>query len=128
MSTIDFFPQLAVSENNKSLGQYFTPNYMANFMIKLSSKNKESEVLEPSSGKGAFIKMLLENGYSSITAYEVDKSLIQEYQDIVVNESFVSAEIKRQFDLVIGNPPYIRWKNLTQSQKDELNSNKYWAM
>ncbi|HBK82379.1 MAG TPA: restriction endonuclease, partial [Flavobacterium sp.] len=40
--------------------------------------------------------------------------------------SFVSAKIDEKFDLIIGNPPYIRWKNLEYELKQELSNNPIW--
>src|SRR5690606_9251734 len=42
------------------------------------------------------------------------------------HESFVSANIAEKFDLIIGNPPYIRWKNLEEELKSELSLNPIW--
>lgn len=39
---------------------------------------------------------------------------------------FSLSNIDKKFDLIIGNPPYIRWKNLEQELKDELSSNELW--
>ena len=39
-------------------GQYFTIETIAEFMVSLVTQNKEARVLEPSCGKGVFLKML----------------------------------------------------------------------
>ena len=44
----------------------------------------------------------------------------------VINKSFVSAEIKEKYDVIIGNPPYIRWKNLEDNLKTELETSNLW--
>jgi len=108
-------------------GQYFTPDHVAEFMVGLSTAKKNGKVLEPSSGKGVFIQKLQDAGFKDIIAYEIDKTLEQSVRDADVRfESFVSANINEKFDLVIGNPPFIRWKNLDENLKDELNSNHLW--
>ena len=40
----------------------------------------------------------------------------------IVFESFVSAKIEEKYDLIIGNPPYIRWKNLDEELKRKLSN------
>lgn len=92
-------------------GQYFTPEVVANFMVGLADLSANSTILEPSCGEGVFLKILRNNGYKHLTAFEIDEDLAQEYTGVRY-ESFVSAKIDEKFDLIIGNPPYIRWKNL----------------
>lgn len=105
-------------------GQYFTPKLMADFMVRLSCMPKSAKVLEPSCGEGVFLDSLTELGFHHITAYEIDETLNNAYG--IINESFVGANIEEKFDLIIGNPPYIRWKNLEQNLKNELNHNELW--
>lgn len=120
--------QFLVEESSKNkYGQYFTPEIIADFMISLADINSSSKILEPSSGEGIFIKQLIKKGYSKITGYELDEKIISHtIFDNVINESFVSAKITEKYNLIIGNPPYIRWKNLEKELKEELNSNRLW--
>lgn len=118
--------QLVVADNGKNkYGQYFTPYIIAKFMVELANIERKGKVLEPSCGKGVFIDALYEKGFKNITAYEIDSELINKY-NIIKYESFVSAKINEKFDLIIGNPPYIRWKNLEPELKNELVINEYW--
>lgn len=107
-------------------GQYFTPEHVAEFMIGLSSVKKTARILEPSSGKGVFIKKMHELGYTNTLGYEIDSTLEQQIESDIKFESFVSADIAEKFDLIIGNPPYIRWKNLNEDLKNELGANQLW--
>ena len=113
-----------MKEKNK-YGQYFTEAVVADFMVTLISHDRESRVLEPSCGKGIFLRKLAEHGFMNQTAYEIDPELTSEF-DFVKYESFVSSSIAERFDVVIGNPPYIRWKNLEKELKDELLQNTLW--
>ncbi len=112
------------STKNK-YGQYFTPKMVAEFMVSLADIDFNSRILEPSCGEGVFLDVLTEKGFSNLDAYEVDKELITNF-DFINYKSFVSAEITDKFDLIIGNPPYIRWKNLERELKSELENNPIW--
>ncbi|MHA2326700.1 MAG: hypothetical protein ACXACB_14930, partial [Promethearchaeota archaeon] len=88
-----------VSKNNKingnnTIGQIFTPDYVAEFMVKnissfIKDKNKnfhDCKVLEPSVGKGIFLKHL-SNKFPLIEAYEMDfklkKYLLKSYPNVL---------------------------------------------
>jgi adenine-specific DNA-methyltransferase len=118
--------EVAVKQSSKNkFGQYFTPKVVADFMISLADISANSKILEPSCGEGIFLKKLLQKGYNNLTAFEIDKDLATEFP-FVRYESFVSANIDDKFDLIIGNPPYIRWKNLEDELKQELSNNIIW--
>ncbi|MEZ4905072.1 MAG: N-6 DNA methylase [Spirosomataceae bacterium] len=118
--------EIVVKQNTKNkFGQYFTPKVVADFMIGLADISANSKILEPSCGEGVFLEMLQNKGYYHLTAYEIDQELATDFE-FVRYESFVSANIEEKFDLVIGNPPYIRWKNLEDELKQELSSNLMW--
>ncbi|MCB0517022.1 MAG: N-6 DNA methylase, partial [Bacteroidetes bacterium] len=118
--------QFSTEENSKNkYGQYFTPEIVAEFMVDLAEINPTSKILEPSSGEGVFLDILTKRGFNNITAYEIDRELNNQF-DFVRYESFVSALIDKKFDLIIGNPPYIRWKNLEAELKEELAKSKLW--
>ena len=112
------------SAKNK-FGQYFTPKVVADFMIELADISSDSTILEPSCGEGIFLKLLQEKGFYNLTAFEIDEDLVQEFSGVRY-ESFISAKIDSTFDLIIGNPPYIRWKNLEDDLKQELSTNPLW--
>ncbi|MBS6872580.1 MAG: N-6 DNA methylase [Haemophilus parainfluenzae] len=108
-----------------SFGQFFTPKSLAKFMVGLLSVDKDAHILEPASGEGVFLDVLQEEGFNCLSAYEIDSSLISHY--FVRNESFVGAKLpENSFDAIIGNPPYIRWKNLNSAAKDELTNHALW--
>lgn len=94
-------------------------------MVSRASVSKNANVLEPSAGEGVFLDALKECGFQNITGYEVDPTLGRVHPEIK-HESFVSAKLATEFDLVIGNPPYIRWKNLEEELKQELQQNELW--
>jgi adenine-specific DNA-methyltransferase len=111
-----------------SLGQYFTDKDMARFMLRLVFPcDKQFSFLEPSCGEGVFLRHLLDEGYSDVTGYEVDESLKADVpREIIIYRSFISENISRKFDVGIGNPPYVRWRHLPKTTKEELTKSKLW--
>ena len=105
---------------NKNLGQFFTPKNVVNLMVDLISPNS-TEILEPASGTGNFVNKLLENKSYNLTAIEYDKAIYNKLSNpikkITQNISFLEMDASKMFDCIIGNPPYIRWKNLPQNLK-----------
>ncbi len=113
-----------MSEKNK-YGQYFTIQVIAEFMVSLITKDKTATILEPSCGKGVFLDELLKAGFMNLSAYEIDKTLKTNHS-FIKYESFISSPITEKFNVVIGNPPYIRWKNIEPELKEELQDNVLW--
>ncbi|MFX1309986.1 MAG: Eco57I restriction-modification methylase domain-containing protein [Promethearchaeota archaeon] len=108
------------SKKDDGIGQIFTPNYIAEFMVKNVIRfigNSKDEphtlrILEPSVGEGIFLKFLQRNNFSNITAYEMDNSLkenlLNSYPNIKFKfENFLGADTNKKFDIIIGNPPYL---------------------
>jgi adenine-specific DNA-methyltransferase len=108
-------------DNQPPIGQIFTPNIIAEFMVKNCKKylsnSRDIKILEPCIGEGVFLKYLIENGFYNITAYELDHALkayllnkypLKKYPQIKINfKNFFSSETDEEFDLIIGNPPYL---------------------
>ncbi|MBY9017769.1 MAG: Eco57I restriction-modification methylase domain-containing protein [Candidatus Lokiarchaeota archaeon] len=108
--------------NKNQLGQIFTPDYMAEFMVKnvkslyLVKQDikilEEVKILEPSAGKGVFLKHLISEGFINITAYEIDQkletSLLEDYPDVKFKfDNFLGSNPNEKFDIIMGNPPYL---------------------
>lgn len=94
----------------ENLGQYFTPDFIVEKMIKLI-ENK-GEVLEPSSGDGAFLKKL-----PTAIGIEIDEKFQGKN---VINIDFFDYPINNKFDTIIGNPPYVKYKEIYSSTKQKL--------
>lgn len=108
-----------------SFGQFFTPKPVADFMVSLLVSGKNAKILEPAGGEGVFLDALQEAGFNHLSAYEIDSCLIS--HACVRNESFVGSRLpENHFDAIIGNPPYIRWKNLNPAAKEELAHHDLW--
>ena len=116
---------IKIMARKNKYGQYFTISLIADFMVTLISHERNCRVLEPSCGKGVFLDFLKKYGYTDIVAYEIDKTLDIKH-NFVQNVSFLSVPLEEKFDVVIGNPPYIRWKNIEPELKSELEHNELW--
>ena len=95
------------------LGQIFTREDVAKYMISLFNIGINSRVLDPCFGSGNFIKQLLSLGFSNIDGYEIDKTLYnkakKEFKSCnLYNQDFLSADILQKYDGIIMSPPYIQ--------------------
>lgn len=127
------------SSEQKLRGAYYTPLQLANAMVNLCISENTHSVLEPSCGDGVFLDSLrqlnLIEQIGTVDAVEIEpdeaekvRSNYCNYQNVhVLNEDFFefysqmfSAQV--QYDLILGNPPYIRYQYLTETQR-ELQSN-----
>lgn len=124
------------SSEQKLRGAYYTPLQLADAMVGLFATNSDNikRVLEPSCGDGVFIDNLSNCNYfssiESITAIEIDKTEAAKVRDnykncsavTVLNEDFLDfykrCYLKEQYDLILGNPPYIRYQYLTERQRE----------
>lgn len=96
-------------------------------MVNMMSAATDSPVLEPSSGSGVFLDALYAAGFSNVTGVEIDGELASHVNFNVENSSFVSWKPPHKFSTVIGNPPYIRWKNLEVAQREEISESPHWG-
>jgi len=115
-----------MNNQKKNLGQFFTPINVAEFMCTLIDKPKNAKILEPSAGEGIFLKTLSNQGFENLTAYEIDENLKNKSNVNIINQDFLSLKKDPTYDVVIGNPPYVRWKNIPEYIKVGLKSDKYW--
>jgi len=113
-------------QKTKLYGQYFTPKKVADFMVSLISHPRDAKVLEPSAGEGIFLKSLWEAGFRNIVAYEVDRALPNKSPVPIEYRNFLEVPVREEFDVVIGNPPYVRWKNIPEGWRNMFKTNPYW--
>ena len=122
------------NSNEKLRGAYYTPPALANAMAGLFADKIQLKVLEPSCGDGVFIDSLqshsMINKITSLTAVEINASEAKKVRvrysknkNIeVYAEDFLGfykrCFNKERYDLIIGNPPYIRYQYLTEEQRD----------
>jgi len=117
------------ASKDKLRGGFYTPEPIANFMLKWAfNGNKEMDVLEPSCGDGVFLKALKKAKYqfNSFTAIEFEaieaekaKSVNLKNTNIIVSDFHkYCIKSKMKFDLIIGNPPYIRYQYFDRKQQE----------
>lgn len=118
----------------KLRGGYYTPVSLARYLCEWALRDGGERVLEPSAGDGNFIAALSEaNGDRNalqVTAVELDPSEIAAAQARAfglpgvkvdwINGDFFDAfgSLRRDFDVVVGNPPFIRFQHFDADSRD----------
>ena len=121
------------SSEQKLRGAYYTPLPLAEMMVKLFSGNKQiKNVLEPSCGDGVFLDAMnntdIIDQFDTITAIEIEDDEAVKVQNRyeskknlrVINQDFFDYYEEysdEKFDLILGNPPYIRYQYLEEEQR-----------
>ncbi len=114
----------------KLRGGFYTPEPIAEFILRWGiNGSNDYDILEPSCGDGVFLKQLKKSGfkYNSITAVEFDEEeahkadIIQLRNKQIINDDFHAYcnNTNKRFDLIIGNPPYIRYQFFDKQQQLE---------
>jgi adenine-specific DNA-methyltransferase len=122
------------SSAQKLRGAYYTPLQLAKMMVGLFCNDKNiNNVLEPSCGDGVFIDAIEDMNclvnLKSVTAVEIEKNEADKLKDRlknlsninVLNEDFFDFYRKNKdnkYDLILGNPPYIRYQYLEENQRE----------
>ncbi|MGB4811325.1 MAG: N-6 DNA methylase [Methylophilaceae bacterium] len=118
----------------RATGSYYTPTSISEFIVKrVLNKHQgiQLKILEPSAGDGVFIRSvfksdLFEHKISKVTAIELSPRECGKIRELnnskvltVLCEDFLKYQSqfkKEQFDIVFGNPPYIKKNLLTPDQ------------
>lgn len=114
----------------KLRGGFYTPESIASFILNWGiNGSSDFEILEPSCGDGVFLEQLKENNHNfkSVTAIEFDEIEAEKADSIKLNNKTVinidfhlyCNETTERFDLVVGNPPYIRYQYFDKEQQVE---------
>lgn len=122
------------SSEQKLRGAYYTPLKLAEAMVGLFTSEDISSVLEPSCGDGVFLDALDNLGMlqkiKKISAVEIESGEAEKVQVRYKNNSRVNVYRKdffdfynemqggEKYDLILGNPPYIRYQYLTEKQRE----------
>lgn len=117
------------ASKEKLRGGFYTPEPIAAFILKWAfNGNKNIDILEPSCGDGVFLKEIQKGNYyyNSVTGVEFDKVEADKAKKIkldnsrIINTDFHAYCIKnkKKFDLIVGNPPYIRYQYFDKQQQE----------
>lgn len=133
---------LMPAEDKKTNGAFFTPQYIVDYIISSLAPREDAKVIDPSCGSGAFLLGIIryyinthnksvrnivnENLYGAdILEYNTRRSKLLIILFAIMNGEIVSendihiytADSLRckwpyQFDVVVGNPPYVKFQDL----------------
>lgn len=109
----------------KRLGQYFTGVGLGRILAALARAEKAKSIIDPMAGSGDLLASCLEVGAApvSIAGIEIDRAARDSCSnrlpqaDCILGSAFdpdtISRLPKTEWDLVIGNPPYVRYQSFS---------------
>jgi hypothetical protein len=114
------------AERRKRLGQYFTGVGLGRILAALAQADKAESIIDPMAGSGDLLASCLEIGAApaSIAGIEIDRAARDACSnrlpqvDCILGSAFdpdtISRLPKTEWDLVIGNPPYVRYQSFSE--------------
>jgi len=118
------------TDMQKLTGSFYTESKVAESVANWAIRNIKDRVLEPSFGDGIFIDKsfhrfrALGNLNPNITAVEIQPNAVEnvrkqfQFETLhTLSTDFLSLNLNNQFDVVMGNPPYVGIKNLPLKQR-----------
>lgn len=116
----------------KLRGGYYTEPKLADYIVSQFEISDKVSILEPSCGDGVFLssikKLIPEEKIESVDGIEIIKEEVASIQKksfgdkyhIQCNDflKYYHKNKNKKFDLVLGNPPYIRYQYLTKAQRN----------
>ena len=146
----NYLELLIPTSDRKLNGAFFTPNFIVDFIIKEVNPKESDKCLDPSCGTGVFLIGLAEyylrkfdkpikasvkeNLFGSdILPYNIKRAKILlsilalengEYLDEndfnLVNQDSLKGEWDKRFDVIVGNPPYVKYQDLSDENREYL--------
>ena len=120
---------------NKLRGGYYTPDKISEFITDWAIRTPVDSVLEPSCGDGSFLSAITKR-YSELGANhetikenvigieldDVEAAKSEQYGTTVICNDFFTyyqenIEDQIQFDVIVGNPPFIRYQYFTEEYR-----------
>lgn len=143
----NYLELLIPENDRKLNGAFFTPSYIVNYIINEIAPKENDKTIDPSSGSGAFLiglteyyhskfgksvkSTIKENIYGAdILSYNIERTKLLltifalQKGEIIFNEDFniIQADSLRYkwniaFDNIVGNPPYVKFQDLSQDNR-----------
>lgn len=130
---------------NKLRGGYYTPDKISEFITGWAVRSSTDTVLEPSCGDGSFLNAIthrlsalgtkekeIRQNVIGIELDNVEAEKSTQYGTTVICKDFFTyfketVDEQIQFDLIVGNPPFIRYQNFNEEYREVAFSlmNKY---
>ena len=107
--------QEEVAYREQVLGQFVTPAHVVERMLAL--RRNFGRTLEPAAGVGAFLSCL----EADAVGVEIDASLLLPDARVICGD-FFDYPIANKFDTIIGNPPYVRFRDIREDTRRKLPS------
>jgi type I restriction-modification system DNA methylase subunit len=149
------FELLIPSTDRKLNGAFFTPDYIADFIIADISPSAEDKCFDPSCGSGAFLLRLVnyfKTNYNKsirdiisnniygcdILCYNIRRAKVLlelyaiQYDEYLNDKDFnlfnyntLTYSWTEEFDVIVGNPPYVKYQDLLES--DRVSLQRRWS-
>ena len=149
----NYLELLIPAEDRKVNGAFFTPTYIVDFILNELEPKENDKNLDPSCGCGAFLiglaeyykikfkksikKTVQENIFGSdILDYNIHRAkllltifALQNEEDLEESDfhlyiqDSLKAKWNNEFDNVVGNPPYVKFQDLTEENRIYLTKN-----
>ena len=148
----NYLELLIPKTDRKVNGAFFTPTYIVDYIIREVAPKEEDKCLDPSCGCGAFLigiaeyyqknyrkpikKTIKENIFGSdILDYNINRSktilsllglqnneVIEESDFNLFNQDSLKATWANKYEIVVGNPPYVKYQDLSDENRQYLTS------
>ncbi len=108
----------------EGLGQVMTPGPVAHLMVSLVHADCAAPVLEPGCGQGVFLQALKTARFSNVDALDVDPRMVEickgQRHQVRLSNFLTWKAPADGYQAVIGNPPYVRRKDMRPETRAEL--------
>lgn len=109
------YPPIEIpSEARRLLGEFYTPPDVADLLLDRIGYTGQGSLLDPTCGDGVFLTQALKRGGRFMAGYEINPLTVMcaRLHNLPVELRDVFSAPDRQFDFVVGNPPWINWRTL----------------
>jgi len=121
-------------EKLRTKGQFWTPDWVAEFMVAYVLRDKPERLLDPALGEGVFFRAAKRYAQShgfdlDLFGRDVDPNVIEQARQSGLKDydlrnveirDFVLDPPSQRFPAIVANPPYIRHHRLSSVQKKRL--------